>query len=424
MSKRLRILLYVLSVLILILLGLCFAVKIKSDREMQTAETALKTDGEGNGENTDEKNENETEAIVWQEDETESAAIDENESETNASESKDAAADAATGKTGVTVADDTAKKTGATSLFFGGDVLLGNAVLAKYDKGGITGILSEDLAELGENADICMVNEEFPFSTRGVAMEEKQFTFRTDPKRATILTELGVDVVSLANNHILDYGTDALLDTIVTLDEVGVSHVGAGQTISDAKQPVFLERNGQTFGFVGASRVWPAADWSATSTRPGVFGTYDATQLLEEIKEAKKQCDFLTVYVHWGLEYQAYPEDYERTLAADYIAAGADAVVGTHSHCLQGIEFIDGKPVFYSLGNYIFGMNVDMAATVMFYVGENGETSYRLLPAKSQNAYTESVDGQTAQNLYDYMEQISYNVTIDENGYILNRVNR
>ena len=99
----------------------------------------------------------------------------------------------------------------------------------------------------------------------------------------------------------------------------------------------------------------PEASWNASRYNSGVFTTYDASQLVEEIKKAKESCDFVAVLVHWGIERNTLPEDYQKTLARQYIDAGADAVIGSHPHVLQGIEYYQGKPIFYSLGNFIFG---------------------------------------------------------------------
>lgn len=106
----------------------------------------------------------------------------------------------------------------------------------------------------------------------------------------------------------------------------------------------------------------PVASWNVENQTPGVFATYDAAALNAKIGETKKECDYLTVYVHWGLEHKEYPEDYEHTLAEGYVNAGADLVIGSHPHCLQGVEYINGKPVFYSLGNFLFGQDGNTAA--------------------------------------------------------------
>ena len=104
-----------------------------------------------------------------------------------------------------------------------------------------------------------LANEEFPFSTRGTPAEDKQFTFRLPPERVRIFQELGLDLVTLANNHALDFGMDALLDTCDTLDQAGIYHVGAGRNLEEACKPVIITEKGESIGFLGASRVIPVA---------------------------------------------------------------------------------------------------------------------------------------------------------------------
>lgn len=308
-----------------------------------------------------------------------------------------------------------------TVLVFAGDILLGDRTLPLYQSSGIDGILSPDLLNLMQNADICMVNEEFPFSTRGEQAPDKQFTFRTDPIYVSAFTDMGIDIVTLANNHVLDYGTEALLDTFDTLDSAGIPYVGAGENAERAKKPHYIEANGLTFGFLAASRVWPVASWEATDTNPGCFGTYDPAKLIEAIKEARDDCDFLTVYVHWGIERQNYPEDYQVNMAQMYIDAGADLVIGSHPHCLQGIEYFNGKPVFYSLGNYIFGQTTDKTAAIKVTVDKDCVPVYEVVPATAQNSKTYMTEGDTAQSLFSYMNEISYDVFVDNNGVVSNR---
>ena len=114
-------------------------------------------------------------------------------------------------------------------MFFTGDVLLRNNTLTGYNREGLNGLISEYLEQEMVEADVTMVNEEFPFSTGGEPMPDKKYTFRTEPKYVKVFQEMGVDIVSLANNHALDYGKEALLDTFMTLDDAGIPYVGAGE---------------------------------------------------------------------------------------------------------------------------------------------------------------------------------------------------
>lgn len=302
------------------------------------------------------------------------------------------------------------------TLLFAGDVLIQAEAEKKYDAEGIIGVVSEEILAAMTGADIMMVNNEFQFSTRGEPMEDKQYTFQTNPKYVQVLLDLGVDIVSLANNHTLDFGKDALVDTMDTLDAAGILHAGAGETKERAEELQIIEVDGRKFGFLAATRVIPVSEWNIEYGQPGLFATYDPANLVKRIKEAKEQCDFLTVYVHWGIERVEYPKAYERVLATSYFDAGADVVIGSHPHVLQGIEFIEGKPVFYSLGNYIFRNTIAKTMLVEVTVKESGEVDYRIIPAFAEGGKTQLSADDKAQSLYNYIARISANVKVESDG--------
>ena len=279
-------------------------------------------------------------------------------------------------------------------------------------------VIEPQLLQELQDADIFMVNNEFPFSNRGEPMEDKQFTFCCDPKYVKALNEMGVDIVSLANNHTLDYGRDALSDTFTTLDGAGILYAGAGETKERAYELQIIEKNGKKFGFLAASRVVPESNWKVEERTPGMLTAYDDTKLVQLIKEARSGCDFLSVYIHWGVEYDAYPQDYQTKIATDCFNAGADLILGAHTHCLQGISYISGKPVFYSLGNFVFGQNIDKTAAVKVQVSSDGTVSYGLLPVYAAGGTTKLMDTNSASALYQYMTQISDGVTIGADGKI------
>lgn len=306
------------------------------------------------------------------------------------------------------------------NLVFTGDVYIGNYVSTVYDAKGIEGVLSEELISRFKDSDLSMVNQEFPFSLRGEPMEDKQYTFRVNPKKVSLLTDLGIDVVSLANNHALDYGTDALLDSMETLTAAGITYVGVGSNLGEAKTTRYLQRNGKTIAILSASRVIPVSEWGATSTKPGMFTTYDPTALIEEIKEARKQADVVVVYLHWGLEKKEYPENYQRVMGKQFIDAGADVVIGSHPHVLQGFESYNGKLIVYSLGNFIFSQTIDSTALLNIDVNERNELTYQIIPCTTSNGKTmELTDPDKIQEAYQYLSSISEGVVVDKDGFIV-----
>ncbi len=315
---------------------------------------------------------------------------------------------------------------GPIVLAFAGDVNLDedSKPVARYDKEnkGILGGIGEELVKEMNDADIFMLNNEFAYSTRGTEIIEKSYTFRAHPKRVEILKEMGVDIVSLANNHALDFGEEALLDTFTTLEEAGIEYVGAGINLDRAKAPVYYTIGDTTIGYVAASHVIYAMDWYATDKRPGMIGTYDPTLFLASIKEAKENSDFVVVYVHWGKERTHDPVSYQKNLAKKYIDAGADVVIGCHPHVMQGIEFYNGKPIAYSLGNYWFNASKRESGLLKLYLNPEGTTDVQLLPAMNDNTYTYMIINEDERKAYyKFMEDISFDVEFDENGFIFEK---
>lgn len=303
------------------------------------------------------------------------------------------------------------------TLLFAGDLFLTDLLQSKYNQQGISAAASDSLLSVLREADIFMLNEEFPFGTTGEPMEEKEYTFRVDPSYSTVLSELGVDIVTLANNHMLDFGRGPLTETLNTLDQAGIAHVGAGENLDEAKTLKTFEMGGRTIGFLGASRVIPEHSWNASSGSSGLFTTYDAAALVEQIQKAEESCDFTVVYVHWGIEKNTQPEEYQKTLARQYIDAGADAVIGAHPHVLQGIEFYQGKPIFYSLGNFIFSNGAYETILVELTVGGT-ETEIRLIPCVSEANQMRLLEESAWPAFYQNLESLSFGITIGDDGTV------
>ncbi len=308
------------------------------------------------------------------------------------------------------------KKEGNIILAFTGDILFSDYSLQLYEKSGISSFIEDSLLQELSDADYYMLNEEFPFSNRGIAASDKQYTFCVDPRYVSIFQELGADIVTLANNHTLDYGNEALLDTISTLDSSGIMHVGAGKNLEDAKKPVIASIENKSVGFLGASRVLPLSSWSAGRDNTGIFSTYDSAILESEISDLKSNCDFVIVYVHWGIERNEYPEDYQRELAEKYIDAGADMVIGSHPHVLQGFAFYKGKPIIYSLGNFLFSNSAADTIVLKVMIDENNESRISLIPCQRVNGQMRHM--RNSSELIRHLNELSYGAFIDDNGLL------
>lgn len=305
------------------------------------------------------------------------------------------------------------------TLLFSGDVLLSDHVLNAYDKAkGIHGVLDEEYRKQIREADFFLVNQEFPFSDRGTAAKDKQYTFRLPTDKISLFREMEIDGVTLANNHALDFGQEALLDSCEVLDEAGILHTGAGSDLEMARQPVRVELKGKRIAIIGATRVIPVADWAAGKAHPGMLAAYDMTVLLEEISRQKQENDFVVVCIHWGIEREERPEEYQRTMGRQMIDAGADLVVGSHPHVLQGIEYYEGKPIVYSLGNFVFGSSIPRTALLQVVLEEE-TLVLRLIPGTSGAGYTRMLteDGKRRE-FFQHMESISYGVSFEKDGTV------
>lgn len=221
--------------------------------------------------------------------------------------------------------------------------------------GSVESCFDTEVLDTLRNSDVTLINNEFSISTRGTQLEGKTWKFRAHPDTIQIHKELGADIVSLANNHVYDYNETGFLDTLDHLEAAGMPYVGAGRNLDEAKQAQYFIVNGIKVGIVAASRAEKVYFTPvATDESAGIMGTYESAEFLDAIKEADAQCDILIAYVHWGTEGSTVLEDAQKNMAREYVDAGADAVIGAHTHCLQGMEFYNGKPVVYSLSNFWF----------------------------------------------------------------------
>ncbi|WP_157746569.1 CapA family protein [Micromonospora inositola] len=237
------------------------------------------------------------------------------------------------------------------TLDFAGDVhfadrtagLLGNPATAF---GSISSTLSD--------ADLAMVNLETAVTTRGTP-EPKEFHFRAPTSAYDAVRAAGIDVVSIANNHTLDYGRVGLSDTLGAARASGVPAVGAGVNAAAAYAPWITEIRGTSLAFLAFSQVselW--SSWKATDSQAGIAMTRDLSRAVAAVRAARQQADVVVVYVHWGVEGESCPPDEAREFAGAMAEAGADIVVGTHAHLLLGDGWLGRTFVQYGLGNFLW----------------------------------------------------------------------
>ncbi len=206
--------------------------------------------------------------------------------------------------------------------------------------------------ELFERADIAIGNLECVISEQGVP-EEKPYTFRAHPRVIPLLKKY-FSAVSLANNHSGDYGPRAFADMLDLLERGGVSYFGGGRNIRSAHEPYIVEVKGKKVAFLGFNEFFPRS-YEALDDRAGIAWS-DDDYVIFDIRRAKTEfkADMVIVYPHWGWEGERLASSRQVKLARLMIDAGASAVVGGHPHVTQNIEWYKGKPIFYSLGNFVF----------------------------------------------------------------------
>lgn len=270
-------------------------------------------------------------------------------------------------------------------LIFGGDV-----TLAAWYPEIVPDIRDHDwpfarLQELFRSADLVMVNCESAI-TRSENREPKQFNFKMDPDLTQVFVRAGISLVTLANNHVYDYGADGLRDTLRYLDAVGVGYVGAGMTLAEARRPVFRFIKGKRIAFLGYGNYSPA-----TENTPGVAYRYPQ-HVIEDVRSAKQDgADIVVINFHWGIERAREPVMNDRALAYQAIDAGADIIVGHHPHVLQPTETYHGKVIAWSLGNFIFGGNRHPGKESALFdvvISPDGALSHRLVPIRIDAAET------------------------------------
>lgn len=254
---------------------------------------------------------------------------------------------------------------GTLKLAFGGDANLGRRQNGLSATRGPADALSRLTAF--KNADLSLLNLECVIASGGEVGVEKgeavPFYYRGRPEQAQVLTEAGVDVVATANNHAGDYGASALIEQREILSRAGVLVAGSGPTIAEACEPVFVERGGVTVAVVSADTTLSL--FGAEVETPGtchVSGTETAAALSvlgPAIERAREQADVVFVAMHWGKNLKSRPSTATRRLARAIINAGADAILGSSAHKLQGVEIVDGRPVIYDAGNVLFDSHAE-----------------------------------------------------------------
>ena len=272
-----------------------------------------------------------------------------------------------------------------------------------------------------------MVNNEFSYTNRGTALAGKAYTFRCDPSRVSLLETLGVDVVSVANNHVFDYGEIGFLDTLDTLRKADMPFTGAGVNLEEAQKPVYFIAGGKKIAICAGTQIERTLNFTqeATGVAPGVLKCLNPDIFCEEIRQAKANADYVIVFPHWGTEGNAnYGED-QVVLARKFVEAGADVIIGGHTHCLQTIEYMDNVPIYYSLGNYWFSITGTMPSDydtgiAQIRIKEDGNIDSYFYPCRFSSGVTSLLNSEDSaySNIIDSLNSLSESAQIDKKGHI------
>jgi poly-gamma-glutamate synthesis protein (capsule biosynthesis protein) len=263
-----------------------------------------------------------------------------------------------------------------------GDVSLDPGYISTYAAHGY-GYAWSGLGGLFRSDDLTVVNVECPVSDLGAQLD-KQFSFHGDPGALDEMRKAGVDVGSLANNHAYDRGPDALVDSVRNLRRAGIAPVGAGRDAEEALSPAIFELKGWRIAVLGFDEVTDPDDQVAGPDKPGTAAGHDFPQMVRAVRAAAADADLVIVMIHWGVELDTQPREYQVEEGHRLIDAGADMIFGGHAHRLQPISTYRGRPIFWSLGNFVwpnFSVEGSTTGVAQVTVTARGRFVAKLLPA-------------------------------------------
>ncbi len=240
-----------------------------------------------------------------------------------------------------------------------GDIMLSRKVEKYINNQGLEYPIAKTESFL-KDADITFANLECPLSDKGVPLPGKGIWFRGSPRNVETLLMAGFDIVSLANNHAMDYDEPALLQTLDILKANNIAQIGAGENEKAARKAHIEEVKNLKIGWLAYSEMadlffsfnYPRR-MAAQENQAGI-SSFSEKKIIEDIKALKDEAELIILSLHWGLEYKDIPEEYQKLAARSFIDAGADIIIGHHPHCIQGAETYKNGLIVYSLGNFIF----------------------------------------------------------------------
>ena len=294
----------------------------------------------------------------------------------------------------------------------------------EQQENGVEDCISSELLQLMNDADIMTVNNEFTYGEKGTALPGKAYTFQAATSMVQNLELFGTDLVNLANNQVYDYGKEGLRKTMDAINAIGIPYVGAGENLDEAEKIVYFVVNGRKIAIVSATEIERTTNFTkeATETSPGVLKMLNPNRFMQVIEKADQTSDYVIALTHWGTEGKILYDNLEMMYAQKLVAAGADAIIGGHPHRLQGCGFINGAPVAYSLGNFWFSTGSLYTTVAQIVIEADGTLRLQYVPCLQENLTTHLITNQEErEDFFDYLATISYDVGIDENGFVYDK---
>ena len=239
------------------------------------------------------------------------------------------------------------------------------------------------LGGLFRRDDLTVVNVECPVTDKGEQLD-KDFSFHGTPAALPAMRDAGIEVGSLANNHAYDRGPEGVIDSRRNLQRAGIAAVGAGRDEEESLRPALFEVKGWKIAVLGFDEVLDPLDAVAGPDKPGTAAGHDFSLMIRAVKGAARAADLVVVMIHWGVELDTQPRGYQVAEGHRLIDAGADVIFGAHSHRLQPMSVYKGRPIFWSLGNFVwpnFSVEGSTTAVAEVTVTPRGRMIGRLLPA-------------------------------------------
>ena len=272
-----------------------------------------------------------------------------------------------------------------------GDMMLGRSITNKGSKNNYKNMFS-GVSDLWKDSDYVAGNLECVLLDNASDCEknDKEIHINAETKTANVLKENGFTLVSLANNHLADFKAKGVVNTLDTLDKVGLKHVGAGRNLTEAAEYDMQEINGVKIATIAVSDIIPK-DFAARDSKAGILTT-KTLKYYQAVKDASEKADLVIANIHWGVEYGMTETEAQQQLARNLINWGVDVVIGSHPHVLQPVEKYGDGIIFYSMGNFVFDQGWSRTKDSMvlnYYVDENGNCSFEITPIRIKDGYPE-----------------------------------